>query len=718
MADGQKKEIIKKRFGRYLLLDHLVDGGMAKICRARHLGEQADKIVALKMIQPQYSSDEAFRTMFMDEIKVAFGLIHPNICQTYDYGMQDGQLFTVMEYVDGKNLKQFLDKLREKKFVFPVEICLHITAQACQALHYAHTLTDKLTGNAFKIVHRDISPHNLMITYDGAVKVIDFGIAKASTNSEATQAGTIKGKLSYLAPEYLEGLELDHRYDEFALGITLWEMLCNRKLFKAENDLAVLKQIQACKIPAPSSINPNVPKQLDEIVLKALARDRNKRFKDMDAFNRELVKFLYSHYQNFNPSDLSYFAKDLFQEEIKVDRERFFEFGKVDIRPFLEEIKQEAEGKPAVSAPASSSADAMTQTLKKRDIVIEYELDEDIKQEMTAKKKTRGILPKSERAKSEKVAAAATQTGATSPVAAPATPSTSAPASSGTGSGSTSLSIDKTRKDATNPGMKVGQGTRVQVKARTAEGTRRTSMTKLQSAHKAKEEKKEGSSKKVLVAAAIACLVIVGTQYQTVKTYLGLENSDTVVTKTDSTTGTGARGPASAPTAVAEATPAVHKGSITFESFDKYKHKVFINGKYQEVSLLGEVIVNEFGDLTVRVEQQGFKHFVTVVHLAEGQTSARIKIPEQPPESFGQLVTSRGCAEGKIFFELYGEKRIETIPIEHPILFPTGSDGNTGVAPATYEISFQRDGEDYQRKLTFTVNYQDDSIDFCSLLNR
>src|SRR5690606_35083986 len=127
-----------------------------------------------------------------------------------------------------------------------------------------------------------------------------FGIAKAETNSEATQAGTIKGKLSYLAPEYLDGLELDARYDEFAVGITLWEMLCSRKLFKASNDLAVLKKIQECKVPPPSSINPNVPKELDEIVLKALSKDRGKRFDDLDKLNRALIKFLYATYPDFN----------------------------------------------------------------------------------------------------------------------------------------------------------------------------------------------------------------------------------------------------------------------------------------------------------------------------------------------------------------------------------------------------------------------------------
>ncbi|MBC7429196.1 MAG: serine/threonine protein kinase, partial [Bacteriovorax sp.] len=216
MTDPASK---RERFGRYLILDHLVDGGMAKICRARFLGEQGEKVVAIKMVQPQFSKDEAFKTMFMDEIRVTFGLLHPNVIQTYDYGMNKGQLYVAMEYCDGRNLKEYLDKLKERKFVFPVEISTYIISQACQGLYYAHTFRDKLTGQEANIIHRDISPHNIMLTYDGAVKVIDFGIAKANTNSEATQAGTIKGKLSYLAPEYLDGLELDARYDEFAVGI-------------------------------------------------------------------------------------------------------------------------------------------------------------------------------------------------------------------------------------------------------------------------------------------------------------------------------------------------------------------------------------------------------------------------------------------------------------------------------------------------------------------
>lgn len=332
-----------KRFGKYLILDHLVDGGMATICRAKFLGEQANKIVAIKMVQPQFSKDPSFVQMFEDELKVTFGLLHPNIVQMTDYGMIDGQLYSAMEYVDGANLKEYLDRLKEKNFVFPVGISTYIISQVCQALQYAHTFTDKLSGKPFNIIHRDISPHNIMLTYDGSVKVIDFGIAKADSNSEATQAGTIKGKLSYLAPEYLDGLELDARYDLFAVGITLWELLCSRKLFTATNDLAVLKQIQACKVPRPSSINPNVPKELDEIVLKALSKDRNNRYDNMDQFNRALVKFLYSTYPDFNATDLSYFSHQLFKEEIASDKKKFVEYGDIDVTPYLKEISSAGE---------------------------------------------------------------------------------------------------------------------------------------------------------------------------------------------------------------------------------------------------------------------------------------------------------------------------------------------------------------------------------------
>lgn len=374
-------DLILVRFGKYLLLDHLVDGGMAKICRARFLGEQADKIVAIKMIQAQYSQKPTFKQMFLDEIKVTFGLNHPNIASTYDYGLIDEQLFTAMEYVDGKNLKQYVDTLKAKKFVFPVEISTYIISQVCQALSYAHNFTDNLTGKKLNIIHRDISPHNIMLTYDGTVKVIDFGIAKAETNSEETQVGTIKGKISYLAPEYLDGIDLDHRYDQFAVGLTLWEMLCNRKLFTAPNELSVLKKIQTCEIPAPSSINPKVPKELDIIVQKCLSKNRNDRYENMEHFHRALTKFLYAKYPDFNATDLRYFAQELYKEEIQKDKERMVEFGKVDITPYLKELKSPEQIQVASTTqvttppipvtpatPATSPKTVMTQIPVKKEL--------------------------------------------------------------------------------------------------------------------------------------------------------------------------------------------------------------------------------------------------------------------------------------------------------------------------------------------------------------
>jgi serine/threonine-protein kinase len=335
--EGNTDSVILKRFGRYLLLDHLIDGGMATICRARFLHEEGNKIVAIKMIRPQFSENEAFTQMFLDEVKVAFGLVHPNIAQLLDAGKQANQLFSVLEYVEGRNLKEMLDRTKRDRTFFPVDVAIFILSQVCQGLYYAHNFVDRLTGKNATIIHRDMSPHNVMVGYDGAVKIIDFGIAKAATNRDATQAGILKGKVAYLAPEYLAGLPLDHRYDQFCVGITLWESLTNRKLFNAENEIDILKQIQTCKIPIPSSINPSVSSELDKIVLKALSKNRDERYSDMDQMNRALVKFLYGTYPNFNPTDLVKVAKNLFAEEITKDHERLMEFGKVDLKPFQEE---------------------------------------------------------------------------------------------------------------------------------------------------------------------------------------------------------------------------------------------------------------------------------------------------------------------------------------------------------------------------------------------
>jgi serine/threonine-protein kinase len=684
----------RERFGRYLILDHLIDGGMAKICRARFLGEQADKVVAIKMVQPQFSKDENFRTMFMDEIKTTFGLLHPNIVQTYDYGMHMDQLFVAMEYCDGRNLKEYLDKLKERKFVFPVEISTYIITQVCQGLHYAHTLTDKLTGKDLQIIHRDISPHNIMLTFDGAIKVIDFGIAKTETNSEATQAGTIKGKLSYLAPEYLEGHELDPRYDEFAVGITLWEMLCSRKLFKASNDLAVLKKIQECKIPAPSSINPNVPKELDEIVMKALSKDRNKRYENLDQLNRALIKFLYSSFPEFNSSDLGFFAKELFKEEIKKDREKLFEFGKIDLKPYLDDLKNEQSGGGAAPASSGEAPAAAGGGAPQKDRKVEQVLDFGFEEEENPKTRTR--------ARNSKVKAGGTRTGVnieekfghiaegTQELAIDASkpkPKTDTEAQE-------SSSPKARRPDATKTVRRKKSGTRT--------GTRQV---------KLKRKKKSPIGKIVASLALFGAIGFTAKNLEMVKAIVGIQSEDPVEKVV-------ARVPSSKPKPEDKALQvmAAKRGSasVVLKGFDKHKQKVFVDGKPAKVDFLNSIKISAGKAHWIRVESSGKKHHVQKVNFESGETE-EIQIEDTEYQAYGYLKMSRNCARGVISFNLFGEAREEKLPFRgrRGIPFPVDNDKNDG--PSTHDIYYKMEGQNIERKLSFEVT-EDVTVDFCEMI--
>ncbi len=655
MTESTKRE----RFGRYLILDHLVDGGMAKICRARFLGEQADKVVAIKMVQPQYSKDEAFKTMFMDEIKVTFGLLHPNVIQTYDYGMHKGQLYVAMEYCDGRNLKEYLEKLKERKFVFPVEISTYIVSQAAQGLYYAHTFRDKLTGTEANIIHRDISPHNIMLTYDGSVKIIDFGIAKSQSNTEATQAGTIKGKLSYLAPEYLEGLELDARYDQFAVGITLWEMLCSRKLFKENNDLAVLKKIQECKIPVPSSINPNVPKELDAIVLKALSKDRTQRYDNLDQMNRALMKFLYAKYPDFNATDLSYFSQELFRDEIKSDREKMFEFGKIDIKPFLEELKREVEGGSNPGSAAAAASGDNTPAPKK-EVILDFGFDEAPTQKKTATVKRAAALKDNtnsaqDNTMSRKIADI------------------------------NSTSVNK---------LKQGGSTKSTVKK---DGTRII-----------KAEKKASQTSNTSAGTYAALLaVLAGGAFYAYTNFFTEPQMAALDTKKDSVT----RTPAEQPPAE------TGFGKITLSHYDKQKMQVFVDGEKIEVDMLSSFQLPVGKYVTLRVQVEGKKHFVKDIRV-ESTKPIEVEIPDMPAIAYGYVFTSTACATGEIRFEIYGEKRSSPIPMAqtYGIAFPLNLDDSGILAPASYDIFFKKNPEDVERKIEVTIKREDQSIDLCDFL--
>lgn len=671
----------RERFGRYLILDHLVDGGMAKICRARFLGEQADKVVAIKMVQPQFSKDEAFKTMFMDEIKVTFGLLHPNVIQTYDYGMHKGQLFVAMEYCDGRNLKEYLEKLKERKFVFPVEISTYIISQACQGLFYAHTFRDKLTGQEANIIHRDISPHNIMLTYDGSVKIIDFGIAKSQTNSESTQAGTIKGKLSYLAPEYLEGLELDPRYDQFALGITLWEMLCSRKLFKENNDLAVLKKIQECKIPVPSSINPNVPKELDDIVLKALSKDRTKRFDNLDQMNRALMKFLYAKYPDFNATDLSYFSQELFRDEIKKDREKMFEFGKIDIRPFLDELKKEIEGGSIARDNNAAAAASNEPKAREREQVLDFGFEAEVK----GKGKTSTVKK-----------------------AAIAKPSL---ATAGTSTGAVTQNQDKT---GSKTNIDIGNKTTTLKQGATKSGIKKADGTKTRilKAGDIKNAKKKSSAG--VIAALLAVVVgCAGYLYSSLRE----PEAQVAVTEPVKSNRTPAGVQNQAPTENPSAVEGADKGSVVLAHFDKQKMQVFVDGHKKEVGLLSNIKVPVGKEFTLRVQIEGKKHFIKEMRV-DNTSTVEVEIPEMPAIAYGYVNTMSGCAQGEVRFEVYGEKRVSPVPMieSFGIAFPLGLDDKGQLTPITYELFYKKKGEDIERKVEITLNREDQTIDLCELL--
>jgi serine/threonine protein kinase len=349
-------------FGRYTILDPIAIGGMAEIFRARltNTGDAPDRILIIKKIITSLSNSQDFVEMFEGEIKITVGLSHPNIVQIFDYGRVDGCSFLAMEYVEGKNLRQFLKRLISMKSMFSIDMSCYIVSQVSNALAYAHAFKDRMSGEHLAIVHRDVSPQNVMISYDGSVKLFDFGIAKAKSASEATQAGVIKGKPSYLSPEQITGEVLDGRSDVFSLGIVLWEMLTAKRLFVADNDMAILRMIQSAKIEPPSTYNPAIPQALDAIALRALARDRDKRYRTGEELQRDLHRFLYSYNPGFNPADLSYYATELFKKEIHEDRERLRTALKLppDPGPAGSEPKEPDGKRPVVARSTEKSSNA------------------------------------------------------------------------------------------------------------------------------------------------------------------------------------------------------------------------------------------------------------------------------------------------------------------------------------------------------------------------
>jgi serine/threonine-protein kinase len=304
-----------QQFGKYLLLKRLALGGMAEIWLAKQLGVQGfEKLVVVKRILDQFAAEKEFVQMFLDEARLAATLNHPNVVQIYDLGQEQASFYIAMEFIAGHDLLAILRKCKRAQRTLPPPIAARLIAAACEGLHYAHTRKDNL-GNPLNIVHRDVSPSNILVTYEGGVKVVDFGIAKAESHSTKTEAGKLKGKFSYMSPEQIRAMPLDARSDVFALGIVLYEILVGRRLFKRDNELAIMQDILEGEVRPASELRPDVPPALDEILDKALQKDRRKRYGSAQELQLALEKYLASTPEPPTSVDVSNFMLELFAEE-------------------------------------------------------------------------------------------------------------------------------------------------------------------------------------------------------------------------------------------------------------------------------------------------------------------------------------------------------------------------------------------------------------------
>lgn len=317
-----------QQFGKYTILKKLAGGGMAEIFLACDLGPTGiGRFLAIKKALARFSKNEEFIDMFKNEGKVACNLKHGNIAPIYEFGIESSQLYLSMEYISGRNLRELIRRSILKKTPLEIPHSIYIVKEVAAGLNYAHNAVDSSTGQPLHLIHRDISPQNIMVSFDGEVKIIDFGIAKIA-NTELTKAGNLKGKFGYMSPEQTLGEKLDMRGDIFCLGIILWELLANKRLFKSDNEMATLRKVQTCDIPKLQNINSQVPSDLEKVVLKALSKNKNSRYKTALEFERNLNKVLTRIYPEFDRYDFSGFIKKIYSKDILNERENLKQYSK------------------------------------------------------------------------------------------------------------------------------------------------------------------------------------------------------------------------------------------------------------------------------------------------------------------------------------------------------------------------------------------------------
>ncbi len=362
----------KKKLGRYELLAELATGGMAEIHLARQTGIAGfERLVVIKKLLPHLKKEKKFLEMFLDEARIVAQMSHPNIVQIYELGEEQSEYYIAMEYLEGESLGYLVRKALASMLRLPPSLAVNIAVQVCHGLEYAHTLLDN-DGNALKVVHRDVSPQNIIVLFSGGVKLLDFGVAKAASKLHKTKVGTLKGKFAYMSPEQCLGQPVDNRSDLFSLGIVLWEVLSYRRLFKREQEAATINAIINTQVRPPSQTNKKIPPYLDAVVLKALEKDPNKRFQSAEDMGSALNDALRKMGKPAGVREMSQFMKKVFADRARTKNRllqdlRSGDVNKISIsvlKPDTEESLPSRSAKPSGSFEKSSPQPSIESTLE------------------------------------------------------------------------------------------------------------------------------------------------------------------------------------------------------------------------------------------------------------------------------------------------------------------------------------------------------------------
>ena len=333
---------MKENFGKYTLLDRIAVGGMAEVFRAKLTGEKGfEKLIVVKKMLPQMAEDPEMVSHFIDEAKLAALLQHENIIHVYDFGEMEGSYFIAMEYLFGKDLKSVFAKSSQIDSRISTEHALLIASKICEGLEYAHNLND-LHGASLNIIHRDISPQNIFVTYDGKVKIIDFGIAKTTTQTAKTQVGIIKGKLAYMSPEQAEAKSIDNRSDIFAAGIILYEMITGQEMYSGDT-MEVLNKAINVIYEFPQDIVPGLPPQIYDILNHALEKNIEDRYQSCGEMKADIENCLYEMGGRPNTKTLENYITGLFENEYSDEKNKSIEI----LKPTVDEEQTKPENQIA-----------------------------------------------------------------------------------------------------------------------------------------------------------------------------------------------------------------------------------------------------------------------------------------------------------------------------------------------------------------------------------